>query len=244
MSSKIQAPAISWQNRARQVAGAFLSFLFPPVCAVCRKPGAMFCADCRAKVVWIQEPICQKCGRVVQGRGEICRTCVHHALPLAQIRSTVLFAEPVQSVIHKLKYEGMFGLVEPLADLMLEGWLCWETAVDLVIPIPLHHERKKMRGYNQSELLARQFSQKLNMPMNTHALQRVRKTRSQVGLNITERKENMQAAFHAEEKTVVGKKILLIDDVCTTGATLSAAADALLSKGAESVSAYCLARAT
>jgi ComF family protein len=169
---------------------------------------------------------------------------VRHPLPLKQIRSAILFADPVQTMIHKLKYEGMFGLAEPLADLMLEGWLQWETAVDLVIPIPLHPERLNMRGYNQSELLASHFSQNLDLTMGASALQRIRQTKPQVGLNIAERRANMQAAFRADSENSVGKNILLIDDVCTTGATLAAAADALLSEGARTVSAYCLARAT
>lgn len=234
---------MSWQNRARQIAGAFLSFVFPPVCANCRKVGEVFCFECVAAVAWMQEPICQKCGRLYK-TNRICSICADRPLSLQQIRAAVLFADPVQSMIHKLKYESMFGLAEPLAALMVEAWPQWETAVDLIIPIPLHAERHKKRGYNQSELLARHFGQSLGLPMNTSALQRVRQTKPQVGLNISERQQNVQAAFCAEDEAIAGKNILLIDDVCTTGATLSAAADTLLLAGASTVSAYCLARAT
>lgn len=147
-------------------------------------------------------------------------------------------------MIHKLKYQGMFGLADPLAALMVEAWPQWATAVDLVVPVPLHNERQKKRGYNQSELLARHFSDRLGLLMNSNILQRTRQTKPQVGLNISERLQNVQAAFRTEGEGTVGKNILLIDDVCTTGATLSAAANALLIGGAQSVSAYCLARAT
>lgn len=146
-------------------------------------------------------------------------------------------------MIHKLKYEGMFGLGPPLADLMVEAWPQWETAVDIVIPIPLHDKRLKVRSYNQSELLAKYFCQKLNLPLNSNALKRVRYTKPQVGLSAAERSNNVQAAFAAKAEDVVGKSILLIDDVCTTGATLAATATAALIGGAKSVSAYCLARA-
>ena len=190
------------------------------------------------------EPICRKCGRVWKGANRICKSCVETPTPLTQIRAAVLLVDPVQGMIHKLKYKGMFGLAEPLAELMVEAWLQWETAVDLVIPIPLHTRRQKERNYNQAELLANHFSQKVHLPLNTKTLQRIRQTKPQVGLNALQRLENVQEAFHVEGTDAVNKDILLVDDVCTTGATLTAAANALLSAGAKSVSAYCLARAT
>jgi len=154
----------------------------------------------------------------------------------------VLFAYPITKLIHNLKYNGAFALAKPLAQLMIEAWPTWQMPVDLVLPIPLHADRKRKRGYNQSTLLARAFADGTALPYAEGALKRTRFTTPQVGLSAVERLENVQNAFQADSR-VQGKHILLIDDVCTTGATMAAAAAALLATGAQTVSGYCVARA-
>lgn len=206
--------------------------------------GATLCGDCRAQIPRLTENICSRCGRLTRTAQSVCQSCQQQTIPLSQIRAALLFAPPVPDLIHQLKYKGAFGLAEPLAALMVEEWERWQTAVDLILPIPLYPDRQKRRGYNQSDLLVRHFAAHLKIPHDTAVLQRVRNTPPQVGLSATERQKNMVDAFRAENGRVIGKRILLVDDVCTTGATLSAAAQALLAVGARSVSAYCLARAT
>jgi ComF family protein len=115
--------------------------------------------------------------------------------------------------------------------------------VDLVVGIPLHPDREKKRGYNQSDLLVTHFCNGLNLAGSHRALRRVRNTPPQVGLNMNDRQLNMTNAFEADRAEVEGKAVLLVDDVCTTGSTLMAAAQALLTAGAKRVSGYCLARA-
>lgn len=155
----------------------------------------------------------------------------------------MLFVDPIPPVIHKLKYKGQFGLARPLADLMAQAWRRWQLTADLLVPVPLHPERERTRGYNQSALLVSHLAGALGIPAEMKALCRAKNTRPQVGLNAVERQENMRGAFTAVSPDVQGKNILLVDDVCTTGATLASAAEALLEAGANSVSAYCLARA-
>lgn len=147
-------------------------------------------------------------------------------------------------MIHQLKYNGMFGLAAPLADLMSAAWSHWQITADIVVAIPLHRERYKERGYNQSALLVQHFCAHQGLTAAKNVLKRVRHTRPQVGLDAADRQINVQNAFQAEATAVSGKRILLVDDVCTTGATLDAAAVALMTAGATAVSAYCLARAT
>jgi len=189
-------------------------------------------------------PLCPLCGRMVPQPTSCCSACHQHPLPLRQIRAAVPFKDAVPGLIHKMKYRGLFALTEPLSSLMVESWPVWPVPVDLVLPIPLHPKRRQKRGYNQAELLANHLCQQLRLPSEPGALRRVRDTRPQVDLNTRARQANVAGAFEAEGERVRGKEIVLIDDVCTTGSTLSAAATALLSAGAQAVSGYCLARAT
>jgi ComF family protein len=158
------------------------------------------------------------------------------------MRATFQFTDPVPGIIHKLKYQGQFALAKPLGELMAESWPSWRAPAELVMSIPLHPKRKKYRGYNQSELLARHLCHALDLPGDSRALRRMRNTRPQIDLSPTDRVTNVAGAFWADGEKVAGKAILLIDDVCTTGSTLSEAAKALLTAGATTVSAYCLAR--
>ncbi len=165
-------------------------------------------------------------------------------LSLHQIRTAVSFQEPIQSLIHKFKYENTFALGQILAEMMVQAWPEWSLPIDCIMPIPLHTKRLQDRGYNQSELLASQLSKQLQIPIDTQTLQRIRHTQPQVHLSASDRHANVANAFAvADNHDLKGKHILLIDDVLTTGATLTAAASVLQAAGASAVSGYCLARA-
>ncbi len=141
-----------------------------------------------------------------------------------------------------MKYDGLFALAKPLAQIMAASWPAWEPYPDTIVPIPLHKRRQGRRGFNQSALLASHLGQQMEIPVDKQAVNRVKHTMPQIGLSPAERLENVRNAFTADSQQVKNKQILLIDDVYTTGATMSAAADALLASGAAGVSAYCLAR--
>ena len=242
MTEKTQLPALTWRSRARGLADSLLNFVFPPVCGACKKAGSLLCEACHAQLQWVHAPLCDRCGRPVVRATKCCSVCQERPLPLHQIRAAVLFAHPVSKLIHNLKYNGAFGLSKPLAELMAQAWQTWRMPVDLVLPIPLHAERERSRGYNQSTLLTRDFCRLVGLPYTETGLTRTRFTTPQVGLTAVERLKNVQDAF-ATQVNVVGKHVLLIDDVCTTGATMAAAANALLADGASAVSGYCVARA-
>ena len=142
-----------------------------------------------------------------------------------------------------MKYNGLFALAEPMAGLMSEAWARWQIPVDVVVPVPLHADRERKRGYNQSALLANHLCRWLNLAFTPEALQRVRYTRPQVELSAVDRLANVANAFQANPGHVAGGDVLLVDDVCTTGATMIAATEALLAAGAKTVSGYSVARA-
>lgn len=203
----------------------------------------MFCATCRAELVWVQEPVCPVCGRPDAGPDLPCFDCRGENRPGLLIRTACLHTGPLPRIIDRFKYENQFGLAGTLGALMVEAWPPWPAPVEIVIPIALHPERERKRGYNQATLLAQHLAREQGWLLEPAGLQRIRHTRPQVGLTAPERRVNVHEAFQGEPDMVLGKHVLLIDDVCTTGATLSAAAAALYAAGAAGVTGYCLARA-
>ena len=154
-----------------------------------------------------------------------------------------MFEGPLRNAIHALKYQGAAALAEPLGDALASFWLRSVAPAQLIIPVPLHAQRQRARGYNQSELLARRVGRTTHLAVRPAALYRTRATASQMTLNAVERKTNVAAAFQGDPQVVRGCAIVLIDDVCTTGATLDACAAALKQAGAECVYGLTLARA-
>ena len=159
------------------------------------------------------------------------------------MRSWLVFEGPIRNALHALKYRRNMALGEALAKHLagFVGTLGWP--VNVVVPVPLGKGRKKERGYNQVGLVAMPLAAVNHWSYSPRALVRTRETRSQVGLTIAQRKENVLGAFLGDDTLVSGTNVLLMDDVATTGATLSAGAVALMNAGARSVYALTLARA-
>lgn len=222
----------------------FVEFLVPSLCVCCFKPGKQICDDCFSKIEFMTGPHCLVCGRSLFSR-TVCRYCELNPPTFDKVRSATFYLPPVIDVVHQFKYHDQFGLQTILGDLMADRYesLFGHEMYDLMLPIPLAPKRERERGYNQATLLADQLSLRLKMARCSHTLLRVKETRPQARLGKIDRMSNVNGAFLVKNRAVSGKKVLLIDDVLTTGATLNAAASALKQAGADQVSAYTFARA-
>jgi len=219
-----------------------IDLLFPPICAGCGKPGTRWCNDCQQRIKRIEGEYCQTCGQPLLP-GASCRTCELEPPPYRFLRSWALFESPLREALHRLKYRRDLGLGDALAQQMLEFVQNLHWPVEMMVPIPLSKSRLQERGYNQVALIARPLALALGLSYTPSALVRWRNTHSQVGLTRDERRENVRGVFRGMKEKVLGRNVLLLDDVATTGATLASAAEALLSAGAKQVYALTVARA-
>jgi competence protein ComFC len=227
---------------AYQMIWLLLDGLFPPVCAGCGAKGRRWCDACQAGVCRLPKRICPQCGEP-HSSAHICRRCQETQPGYLALRSYAEFGGSIREALHHLKYRRDIGLGEalchPLIDYCRElGW-----QIDLTVPIPLGRARMKERGYNQADLLAHPLALAMGTKYSTNAVRRERETATQVGLGVVERLDNVAGAFIAQQSQVAGRRILVIDDVATTGATISACAGALLQAGAAGVYGLTLARA-
>lgn len=233
-----------------------LDLLFPPRCVACRRAGAVLCAWCLAGIERVQSPVCAVCGQSLPSAqpGAICPTArAHRSLdPLTSVRVAANYQGVTRTAIRALKYSGQKRVAVPLGQLLAAAYRAAGWEADLIVPLPLHAKRVKTRGYNQSLLLARALSAQIGVPVRDDLLERWRETAPQVGLGATERHANVDGAFRLREsgkgKTgdasawLAGKRILLIDDVTTTGSTLAAAGAALAQAGPHALFGLAVAR--
>jgi len=216
--------------------------LFPPMCGGCGKAGSRWCDDCQSKVPHLTKPLCDVCGIPLGGPG-LCADCQRVRPRFSALRSWSAFDVPVRNALHRLKYRRDMGLGDALAAQVSEFVAGLNWPVDLIVPVPLGRSRMKERGYNQVALIARPLSMALRIDYAPDALTRIRETRSQVGLTKSERRQNVHEAFHASRTRVQGRTVLLMDDVATTGSTLSSCAEAFYAAGARDVFALTVSRA-
>ena len=159
------------------------------------------------------------------------------------MRSWAVFDSPIQNGLHSIKYRRNIGLAESIAIQMADFVRSLEWPVEIMIPVPLGKNRLKERGYNQVGLVARPLAYQIELRYEPDALWKTRETRSQVGLTVSQRRDNVHKAYQADPKFVKWKSILIMDDVATTGSTISACTEALLSAGAQEVYVLTIARA-
>lgn len=230
-----------WAN----LIGGLLTLLYPPSlsCPLCREEEpveGLLCRTCTYLLeMWQEEPHCLRCGRLRSGPGELCRDCREKVPPFHLARAVAPYDGPFRQAIQKLKFKGEMWLAEPLGKLMAGAVLTepMYTGVELIVPVPLHQRKLRVRGFNQSLLLGRELSSQLGIPLGEGVLIKKRETKDQIGLTREQRGVNLQDAFRVDKPQLIrGKSLLLVDDIFTTGSTVSHCAEALLAAGAAQVS--------
>ncbi len=217
-----------------QLKTGLLDLLFPLRCLGCGSEGALICPACSPSLPRIEPPSCLRCGTPL-GKGKPCSTCVSHPLTIDGIRSMFLFAGTARQAILQFKYKRLKAMAAPLGQLLAEFLRCAPLPGEVVVPVPLHPKRLRRRGYNQASLLANEIGKLTGLPVAEGTLVRLRDTVSQARTaGAAERRSNVRDAFGCPRE-LHGEKILLIDDVCTTGATLDACARTLKAAGAGSI---------
>ena len=218
-----------------------LDLLLPLRCLGCGREGDLICPPCCQSLPRVKLPLCQRCGATT-GEGNLCPACISHPLTIDGIRSVFLYQGTVRQAILQLKYKHLKVVATLLAQLLAEFLRSYPLKGEMLVPVPLHPRRLRERGYNQASLLARELGKSISLPVVEDTLVRVRDAVPQARTgSAIERRRNVQDAF-ACHKGLEGKQILLVDDVCTTGATLDACSSALKAAGATSVWALTVAR--
>jgi ComF family protein len=208
-----------------------------------------FCPSCRSRWTSIASPLCPRCGLVFSSRSQddhLCGRCLRQPTVFSRARAAGIYDGSLRTAVQALKFKGAVSLAGPLGAVLFDTFRrCWAVAeIDWVAPVPLHRQRFRQRGFNQAYLLVRNWPLPAETAIVRDLLQRTRATAPQTGLDRRQRRRNIRNAFRVKRPgESSGKRVLLVDDVLTTGATADACAAALMRDGARRVDVLTLARA-
>ncbi len=237
---------------ARKLKAALISgldFILPPRCPACSDKilaHGFLCGSCWGDLQPIAAPYCTICALPFEfetDEGAICLACVESEPEYNWARAAVLYDGLGKSVVLRLKHGGVSTCAPVMVQMMAAALK--NAEFDVIMPVPLHWSKMILRRFNQSLLLAKGLSKKLTTPLDAHSLSKIKKTKNQAGLSKRARFQNVASVFTVREsaaKTLKGKRVLLVDDVLTTGATASSCAKALKKVGVNSVGVIAFAR--
>ena len=217
-----------------------VDLVLPPSCAACGRGGAFLCEPCESSLSRLERPYCTRCAH--PGADRLCEACKASPPSFDGIRAVCLFEGAARQLVHSLKYGNFRAVAPDMARLLADIPGPRPVPGEVIVPVPLHPRRERTRGYNQSELLARTVGKRMGLPVRPGIVRRVRNTPPQVSIeNYEERRSNIEGSF-ACPAGLSGESVLLMDDVVTTGSTMSACAAALKAAGARSVWGLAFAR--
>ncbi|MDD2502084.1 MAG: ComF family protein [Geobacter sp.] len=232
---------------------ALQNLLLPPRCPICHElvidAGQLhICADCLAALPKLSSPVCSICGIPFNGAGtdHPCSRCLQTPPPYVAARAALRYEGACRDLIHRFKYEYKSHLRRPLGLLTAELLADFATQQqpDLLVPVPLHSSRLRRRGFNQAVLLGEVLSRQWQIPLLRQGLKRTRPTTPQVELTLEQRSHNLHNAFSVTDSNAIrDRRIMLVDDVFTTGSTLAECARILQQAGCHTVSAVTVAHA-
>lgn len=229
-------------EQARQLSDAALDLLFPPQCVVCGRPGNVLCRYCEQALPRLEAPLCAICSLPIQS-GDQCSRCRRSRPVYKRLISAFEYHDGVQDAIHAMKYEKKLDLADRLVAAMCAVVSPPDEKVDALCGVPMSDERRRERGVNHADFVARALSHRWDLPVLPEgALSRVGSSARQADLDYRQRRVNVQDVFRADAGVVGGLTVMIVDDVCTTGATLDACAEALLAAGARRPLCATLAR--
>ena len=228
-----------------KISQSVLDLFLPPSCFNCGVENSWLCQSCYDQIAFITSDVCERCGTPTDNKPLSCEQCNNNPLQYIDgIRVASYFeGNPIRVGVHWLKYRNHKAVALPLSQILVNTYSQYQLNCNVIVPVPLHASRRKERGYNQCELLAKPLGKLLNLPVNTKTLQRTQKTKSQMTLGAVERRKNVANAFKCYNNQLTNLNVLLIDDVCTTGSTLDSCAVALKETGVKSVWGVTLAKA-
>ena len=238
----------------KEILSGIADLIFPSCCTTCdvilKEHGPLpFCPNCTAGIHFIRSPLCPRCGIPFTGTGgedRLCGECLVTQRPYAVAKAVGLYEETLLTAIHLFKYRGRVGIGKVLGSIMADfaGGIWDMNVFSVIMPVPLHRIRLRERGFNQAVILAREIAKRFSVPIDYLTLRREVFTEPQVGMGREDRSVNVRGAFTVRKpERTAGKRILLVDDVYTTGSTLAECARTLLKAEADSVAVLTLAKA-
>lgn len=224
-----------------------MDYVYPRTCPVCTQilpsKGGLICDKCRAKLIYVKNPRCTKCGKPLDNPGkEYCGDCAKKKHYYNSGRVVWVYTKEMRQSIYRFKYNNKREYADFYTEEILQLYGSWirNLGVEAIIPIPLHNRKYRVRGFNQAQVLAEGIGRKMNIPVLTEVVGRSKSTTAQKNLNNKERQENTKNAFKIIDNEVKLNKILLVDDIYTTGSTMDAVAKILQENGVKEIFFVCL----
>lgn len=222
-----------------------MKWLYPPRCPVCdrvirlkqEKHGIHCCPECENRLPWVGDDYCLKCGRPVPQEQEFCSDCASRERMFDQGKAAFLYKGKIRQAVYRMKVQNRRDLIQFFSDSMLacSFWQIAKWKPEEIIPVPMHPKKKRRRGYNQSELLARLISNKTGIPINLSRVSCTRIVSEQKSLNKKERRKNLRGCFQVTHADQMPGSVLVIDDIYTTGSTMDEMSEILKKNGVSRV---------